>query len=188
MHSNILWCCVGHPFVMLILGQFFFTLSPRPPWFQCCGELCSSPCEIDSAKRLTRRKASKNQTTLKLGGGGGRKETFHKDARTTTQSKNKVLYRFSCEINSVTSRSGTVVPTQLRKWVYMSMFLGFSFLSFIFVFRMSIFRLLEFLKSLQYSVHLLTKGILGECRLAHRDGVRYWFGAFLEACVTIVTC
>ena len=120
LHSNILWCCVCRLLVMLILGQFFFTLSPRPPWFQCCGELCCSTCEIYSAKRLTRRKASKNKATLKLGGWGEREEWFHKDKHSTTQSTSKLLFRFTCEINSVTSKSWTVVPPQICKWVYTS--------------------------------------------------------------------
>ena len=99
---------------------------PAPPLFQCCGELCSSTCEIYSAKRLTRLKASKKKTTLKLGGGGGRKEGFRKDGHNKTQSKNKLLFRFTCEINSVTSRFGTVFSTQLRMRVYMSMSLWSS--------------------------------------------------------------
>ena len=116
LHSNM-WCsCVGYLFVTLIVGEFSFALPPRSPRFQCCGELCSSTCEAYSAKRLARRKTSKKKTTLKLRGGGERKEWFRKDRHSKTQSKNKQLFRFTCEINSVTSRSGMVFPTQLRKY------------------------------------------------------------------------
>ena len=126
LHSNMLCSCVGSLFVMLILGKFSFALPPRPPQFQCCGELCSSTCEIYSAKRLARRKASNKKTTLKLGGGVGIKKRFRKDEHSKTQSKIQRLFRFTCEINSVTSRPETVFPTQLRKRVYMSMSLRVS--------------------------------------------------------------
>ena len=59
-------------------------------------------------RNLFREKADaaqsiKEQNNIEIGGRGEHEERLHRDKHCTTQKKSKLLFRFTCEINSVTS-------------------------------------------------------------------------------------
>ena len=102
---------VFQPFVLLCWSTIcnvdpwlgFFTLFPRTPWFQCCGELCSSTCEILFCEKADAAQNIKEQNNIEIGGQGEHEERLHRDKHCTTQKKSKLLFRFTCEKKSITS-------------------------------------------------------------------------------------
>ena len=59
-------------------------------------------------RNLFREKADaaqsiKEPNNIEIGGRGEHEERLHRDKHCTTQKKSKLLFRFTCEINSVTS-------------------------------------------------------------------------------------
>ena len=110
LYSNMLCSCVGYPFVMLIVGEFSFALSPRPPlismlWRALFVHLRNLFCDkADAAQGI------KEENNIEIGGRGEREGRFRKGKHSTTQSTNKLLSGFTCEIIAVTSRPGTVFP------------------------------------------------------------------------------
>ena len=80
---------------------FLYTLPPPPLismlWRALFIHLPNLFCEkADAAQSI------KEQNNIEIGGRGEHEERLHRDKHCTTQKKSKLLFRFTCEINSVT--------------------------------------------------------------------------------------
>ena len=93
LYSNMLCSCVGYPFVMLIVGEFSFALSPRPPlismlWRALFVHLRNLFCDkADAAQGI------KEENNIEIGGAGGNaKKDFAKINRATRKARTNYYF------------------------------------------------------------------------------------------------